>query len=183
MLHVWTCYNCYWFEQRRRLFHLHEDRTKVESFSIQLLFVCFSESSFLGASIDRLAVQHPLDDSDNALFLWAQVSYRGNFQLILMSTMPNDSRNLNELLFIPRFSYMPPSCVEFLQMRSVVLNRQQAIILGSSDEANDDDSTRGSNSSFAIRENARYNQLMVFIYTEQIGNGFALKVRVYRNFW
>jgi hypothetical protein len=123
-----------------------------------------------------MVVQHPLNDSDNSLFLWAQVQHHNSTHLVLMSTLPNDSSSTNELLFIPRFFYAPPQCVEFLQFRSVVLNRQQATMLGNSDDANDDESSRDSNSSFVIRESARFNQLMLFLYTERSNNGFVLRV-------
>lgn len=124
-----------------------------------------------------MIVQHALNDSDCAIFLWAQIQQREVTQLVLMSTLPNSSTSAaNEMLFVPRFAYVPPGCVEFLQLRSVVLDRQQAIILGSSDESNDGDSSRDSNSSFAIRESARYNQLMMFLYIERFSSGFTLRV-------
>lgn len=122
-------------------------------------------------------MQHPLNDTDNSLFLWAQLQSQSTTHLILMSTLPNESKASSELLFIPRFSYSPPQCAEFLQFRSVVLNRQQATTLGNSDDANDDDSSsRDSNSSFAIRESGRFNQLMLFLYTERSANDFTLRV-------
>jgi hypothetical protein len=138
----------------------------------------FSDSTYLGGSIQRMVVQHPLNDTDNSLFLWAQIQHREMCHLILMSTIPNDAKEQHELLFIPRFSHVPPGCVEFLKFRSIVLSRHQAAALGNSDEAIDEDVSRDSNSSFAVRESARFNQLMVFLYVERFGSGLALKVGI-----
>jgi hypothetical protein len=121
-----------------------------------------------------MAVQHPLNDTENSLFLWAQILHRDNCHLILMSTLPNVSKEQHELLFIPRFSYVPPGCIEFLQLRSIVLTRRQAAAIGNADEAVDNDISR--ESSFVVRESARFNQLMLFLYTELVENGVALKV-------
>lgn len=134
-----------------------------------------SDSLFLGGSVERMVVQHPLNDTDNSLFLWTTLQHKDTTHLILLSTLPNDSKAQNELLFVPRFSYIPPGSVEFLQFRSVVLSRKQAAALGNSDEANDEESSRDSNSSFSIRESGRFNQLMIFLYTERFNNSFALK--------
>lgn len=126
--------------------------------------------------MERLAVQHPLNDTDNSMFLWAQLKHQNVTHLILMSTLPNDVNEQHELTFIPRFSYAPPNCFEFLQFHAVVLSRHQAMTLGNSDDANDDDSSKDSDISFAIRESARFNQLMLFLYTERNNNEFTLRV-------
>lgn len=176
MLHLPTLLNCNWNEQRYYLFYFiekwHEVINKTKKLPSYQKY--FSESLFLGsASVERLIVQHPLNDTDNSLFLWAQLRHRDTTHLILMSTLPNEQKASNELLFIPRFSYIPPQCAQFLAFRSVVLDRHQATALGNSD---DDDVSRDSNSSFTIRESARFNQLMLFLHTERNANDFALRV-------
>ncbi|KAI6218625.1 hypothetical protein M3Y99_01698400 [Aphelenchoides fujianensis] len=122
--------------------------------------------------IERLCVQHPSDDADNYMYLWAQMRSQESTYLYLLSTVQQADAGC---AFMLRFQHLPSNCDRFLQMRTVVLDKKQAMAIGSLDKADDEDS----NSSFAVREHARFNQLMFFLYAEKHGKRYRLRGSVF----
>lgn len=63
-------------------------------------------------------------------------------------------------------------------MRTLVLKKQQAIAVGSMDTQSGEEAegTPVSDTSMELREHARYNQIMMFIYVERDHTGFQLRV-------
>ena len=129
----------------------------------------------LGANVERMCIQHPTDDADNFLYLWLQLSKGGSVQLLLMCISPSEERAGRV-----RLIFQPPACAQFLQMRTVVLNRSQAVAVGSMDARADEEAegTPISDSSYELREHARYNQIMMFLYAERADGGSRLRVCV-----
>ncbi|KAI6204003.1 hypothetical protein M3Y94_00622300 [Aphelenchoides besseyi] len=136
--------------------------------------LCESQMLVQNFQIERLAIQHPSDDHDNYLYLWAQIRNGNRCVLFLLGTVQQETNTGG--FFMARFSYTPPNCQRFMQMRTVVLDKRQAMAIGSLDKADDEEN---GDSSFAVREHARFNQLMFFLYAESVGNQYRLRGSVF----
>ncbi|KAI6208721.1 Protein ELYS [Aphelenchoides besseyi] len=132
------------------------------------------ERGLINFQVERLAIQHPSDDHDNYLYLWAQIRNGNRCILFLLGTVQQETNTGG--FFMARFSYTPPNCQRFMQMRTVVLDKRQAMAIGSLDKADDEEN---GDSSFAVREHARFNQLMFFLYTESVGTQYRLRGSVF----
>ncbi|KAI6226342.1 hypothetical protein M3Y99_01303400 [Aphelenchoides fujianensis] len=122
--------------------------------------------------IERLCVQRPSDDPQNCMYLWAQLRNEATIVLYLLRAVPQGDAGW---AFSICFRHPLPNCDRFLLMRTVVLDKDQAMAIGSLRKADNEDL----NASFAAREHDRFIQLMFFLYAEKHGPGSRLRGSVF----